>query len=202
MRCNNKGLWHLGISEEACSNAGGKWIRTPCMTLKETIDDRPHRFDLETEIVGGCREVQNRLVTTFVSASSDQVEFPFEITGDGCVKFCESLPDYSSQIGMIKHRDASGGKCTCLYPNGKLPSRELLPPYATLSPPKFTLTRSDGLALGVRPLVSCNATDDLTIETQVSNPSDPRQQFEITQDGRIVSSFCPEKVLTAAVNSN
>ena len=41
MDCQNAGPWHLGISSEACENAGGRWFRTPCVTLKECIDSRP-----------------------------------------------------------------------------------------------------------------------------------------------------------------
>ena len=41
MSCQNKGPWHLGISEEACENAGGQWTRSPCVTLKDCIDSRP-----------------------------------------------------------------------------------------------------------------------------------------------------------------
>jgi hypothetical protein len=47
MTCKNTGPFHLGISEEACKNAGGKWFRTACTTLKEAIDNRPPRFDLD-----------------------------------------------------------------------------------------------------------------------------------------------------------
>jgi hypothetical protein len=43
MDCNNRGLWHLGISEEACENANGKWFRSPCYALKDCIDDRPKK---------------------------------------------------------------------------------------------------------------------------------------------------------------
>lgn len=43
MDCNNRGPWHLGISDEACENAGGKWFRSPCYALKDCIDDRPKK---------------------------------------------------------------------------------------------------------------------------------------------------------------
>ncbi|KAL7521065.1 hypothetical protein ACHAWX_005756 [Stephanocyclus meneghinianus] len=42
MDCQNPGPWHLGISSEACENAGGRWFRSPCVVLKECIDQRPH----------------------------------------------------------------------------------------------------------------------------------------------------------------
>jgi len=41
MKCQNPGPWHLGISAGACENAGGRWFRSPCVTLKECIDQRP-----------------------------------------------------------------------------------------------------------------------------------------------------------------
>ena len=41
MECQNKGLWHLGLSSQACENAGGSWFRLPCVELKQCIDNRP-----------------------------------------------------------------------------------------------------------------------------------------------------------------
>eukprot|EP00956_Cyclotella_meneghiniana_P046051 scaffold396893_cov129-Cyclotella_meneghiniana.AAC.1 len=193
MECLNKGLWHLGISDEACENAGGQWFRTPCVTLQETIDGRPSRFDLDNPIQGSCQDNFDRLETAFVSASTDHDNFPYEATLDGCHEFCRVLPDYARQIGMALTSSSDKiHSCTCLYQNGTLPSRELMPSYATPPPPKFTLMNSDGMALGLRPNIDCN-DDDLTVETQVSDPNNPRQQFQITQDGRIVSVRCPEK---------
>ena len=213
MECQYNGPWHLGISSEACKNAGGEWFRTPCVTLKETIDSRPAKFDLENPLDGTCQDNLRRLETAYVSTS--HAAFPFEVNGDdtkSCFKFCQSLPNYSSQTGMmVKHQtpQSSDGSivdarsCTCLYQNDKLPSRELLPSYATASPPKFTLTNSDGMALGLRPNVDCNADDaDLSIETQISDPNSPRQQFQLTHDGKIVSVRCPEKALTMALDAD
>ena len=201
MECRNKGLWHLGISDEACENAGGTWYRTPCVTLQETIDKRPSRFDLVNPLEGTCQKNLGRLETAFVAASNGNGDFPFETTLHGCHDFCRSLPDYSTQIGMMMMTTGNG--CTCVYPNGKLPSRELMPSYAKPSPPKFTLTNSDGMALGLRPNVDCDAAaEDLTIETQISDPNNPRQQFEITQDGQVVSVRCPKKVLTTVLGSD
>ena len=199
MECRNKGLWHLGISDEACENAGGQWYRTPCVTLKKTIDERPSRFDLENPLEGTCQDNLGRLNTAFVVASTSHGNFPFETNLHGCHEFCRSLPDYSTQIGMM----TTSNGCTCLYQNGKLPSTDLMPSYAKPSPPKFTLTNSDGMALGLRPNIDCDAAaEDLTVETQISDPNNPRQQFEITQDGRIVSVRCPEKVLTTVLGSD
>ena len=108
MVCQNNGPWHLGISDEACENAGGEWFRTPCITLKETIDNRPPRFDLENPMDGSCQDTLGRLETAFVSASTDHANFTFTNTKDGCFKFCQSLPNYPSQTGMmIKHKTLS-----------------------------------------------------------------------------------------------
>jgi hypothetical protein len=100
MECKNKGLWHLSLSEEACKNAGGKWIRTPCFTLQEAIDDRPSRFDLVNPVNGSCQENIGRLETAFVVASTTNENFPFEATHHGCLQFCQSLPNYPEQISM------------------------------------------------------------------------------------------------------
>lgn len=40
MECQNRAPWHTGISAEACDNVLGTWFRSPCITLKECIDDR------------------------------------------------------------------------------------------------------------------------------------------------------------------
>ena len=203
MGCLNKGPWHLGLSEEACTNAGGQWFRTPCVTLKETIDSRPSRFDLDNPVDGTCQDNFGRLETAFVSVSTNHSDFPFEPTLDGCLQFCQSLPDYSTQVGMTLTESNEGiSGCTCLYQNGKLPNRELMPTYSKLSPPKFTLTNSDGMALGLRPNIDCDVEYDLTIETQVADPNSPRQQFEITHDGQVVSVRCPEKVLTTVLGGD
>ena len=41
MECQNLGPWHLGMSELACSNAGGRWFQSPCYTLQTCINERP-----------------------------------------------------------------------------------------------------------------------------------------------------------------
>ena len=41
MTCRDFGLYHLGISPEACENASGKWFPNPCHTLKKCIKNRP-----------------------------------------------------------------------------------------------------------------------------------------------------------------
>ncbi|KAL7552006.1 hypothetical protein ACHAWF_015217 [Thalassiosira exigua] len=41
MECQNNGPWHLGISVEACTSAGGHWFQGPCLTLQKCINDRP-----------------------------------------------------------------------------------------------------------------------------------------------------------------
>ena len=85
--------------------------------------------------------------------------------------------------------------CVCLYNNGMLPSRELLPDYSKPSPPIFSLiSPNNGTALGLSPNSNCDA-EELSVELQKPNSS-PRQQFQLTYDGRIVSVFCPERVLS------
>ena len=135
--------------------------------------------------------------------------FTFDHDNLGCLKFCQSLPNYPSQTGMMinsqQHAKFSDDvpvmSCTCLYPNGNLPSNEMLPDYAIPSPPAFTVTNSKGMAVGLRPKIDCDSEDDLDIETQLSDPRNPRQQFQLTLDGQIVSTRCPQKVLTAALDA-
>ena len=115
MTCQHNGPWHLGITSEACLNAGGEWFRTPCVTLKETIDSRPAKFDLENPMDGTCQDNFRRLETAFVSVSTSHVDFPFQENGDdtkSCFKFCQSLPNYSSQTGMMVNPN-SQSDCTC-----------------------------------------------------------------------------------------
>ena len=98
-------------------------------------------------------------------------------------------------------RDGPVQSCICSYPNGKLPPPELLPNHAIPSPPAFTLTNSRGMALGVRPKIHCNSDNDLDVETQRSDPNNPRQQFRLTHAGQIVNVGCQEKVITATVEN-
>lgn len=41
MTCKDRGLFHFGLSPDACKNAGGKWNRAPCHRLKKCIEKRP-----------------------------------------------------------------------------------------------------------------------------------------------------------------
>ena len=41
LACINEGDFYLRISREACENVGGIWTRSPCLTLKDCIDNRP-----------------------------------------------------------------------------------------------------------------------------------------------------------------
>jgi hypothetical protein len=69
MTCRNRGPFHLGISREACDNAGGRWYRSPCITLKQCIDDRPPRFQLEAPQAGSCQGL-GQSDTVYVSSTS------------------------------------------------------------------------------------------------------------------------------------
>ena len=203
MTCQHRGPWHLGISEEACENAGGEWYRTPCRTLHDCIDDRPPRFDLEAPpLDGSCQNTMGKLNTAFVSSSTAHANFTFAKTMDGCFHFCRNLTDYPLQIGMEVEGLESGNdiadKCVCLYNNGQVPSKEILPEYATRSLPKFSLkdAATGKLALGLRHKSDCTA-EEISVGFQTYNGR-PRQEFQLTYDGRIVSVMCPEQVLTAA----
>ena len=106
---------------------------------------------------------------------------------------CDSL----AKLLYIENKTIKDAEsCTYLYPNNKLPIRELLPEYTTSSLPKFALINSLGMALGLRPNVKCDSDKDLAIETQVRDPNSPRQQFQLTHDGRLVSVRCPGRVMT------
>lgn len=45
MECQYPGLWHLGLSSQACENAGGRWFRSPCFLLQKCINDRAKKGD-------------------------------------------------------------------------------------------------------------------------------------------------------------
>lgn len=66
MQCQNTGPEYLGISEEACSNAGGRWFRSNCDTLKSCIDHRPSRFDLDAPVNGDCQDSLKQWNTAYV----------------------------------------------------------------------------------------------------------------------------------------
>ena len=140
MKCKYTGPWHLGISEEACENAGGKWFRTPCVTLKETIDDRPARFDLDNGVLGSCQTTIQQLTTAYVSASVSHANFTFANNELGCNEFCRGLPGYANQLAMMRYDSTSfvDTSCFCIYQNGAVPSVDALPEYATRSPPKVS----------------------------------------------------------------
>ena len=189
MQCENLGLWHLGVSKEACENAGGSWHRTPCSTLQNTIDNRPPRFNLDAPLPGTCQDNMDTLITSFVSASTNHANYTFDGLEMGCFKFCRSLPDYSLQIGMDSDEASS---CTCLYNNGQVPSKALLADYANRSPPKFSL-KSGKFALGLS-TSDCDSNNiNIVLQRFVSSS---RQLFQLSLDNGIVSLVCPSKVLT------
>ena len=101
MVCNNSGPLHLRILEDSCNNAGGKWFRTPCITLKEAIDVRPFKFDMDNPVSGNCQDSLLQVNTAYVEASTDHMNFTFTSDEQGCNEFCRSLPDYTNQIAMM-----------------------------------------------------------------------------------------------------
>jgi len=114
----------------------------------------------------------------------------------GCLKFCQSLPNYPLQTAMEVNSKVDSIACTCLYNDGQVPSKEQLPSSAIRSLPLFQLKDSTGqFALGLSPRSNC-AADTMDIQTQMMDNSSPWQQFQLTKDGQIVTSACPGKVLT------
>ena len=138
MVCQHRGPWHLGISNEACENAGGKWYRTPCVTLQGIIDESPSRFALDAPFDGSCNDHVQHFNTAFVSLNRSLLPYllgeSFEGwcldatgkyyglvsggNGEQCWTFCGSLPNVQDQIGITVRSDA----CECNYKNGSLPS--------------------------------------------------------------------------------
>ncbi len=107
MECQYPGPFHLGISKEACENAGGNYFRTPCVTLKETIDNRPPKFNLDSPVDGDCQDSLQQLNVAYVSAQTGHANFPFESNKIGCNDFCRSLPGYTDQVAMMAESDPS-----------------------------------------------------------------------------------------------
>ena len=202
MTCSNPGPFHLGISEEACENSGGKWFRSPCITLKEAIDMRPAKFDLEQSHEGNCQQVMGQMNLAYVSAATDDADFGFASTKQGCLEFCRSLPHYSNQLAMMTDSPSTSttgddvSKCTCLFEYGMLTTQDEVPEHATKSHPKFHITNPiDGTALGIPIGYDC-ASSEISIETQDFAGSS-RQQFMLTHDHQLVSVACPDKALSA-----
>jgi hypothetical protein len=90
MTCQNTGPLHLGISKEACENAGGQWFRRPCVTLKDAIDERPSRFELDVPRSGSCGDALRLLDVAYlkVDLTIYDPKFMFERNATGCNKFC------------------------------------------------------------------------------------------------------------------
>ena len=67
MICTNQGPWHLGISEDACKNTGGNWHQSPCVLLKQCIDDCPSGFNSMSPTPWIAKTPQcNRLPTMYL----------------------------------------------------------------------------------------------------------------------------------------
>jgi hypothetical protein len=144
--------------------------------------------------------VQKAKLTDDDGAASDFFGCSVAASGNVAVVGAYNSTDGGSAFVLDWNRPTTSADiCTCVYKNGKLPSTELMPAYATPSLPIFTLTSSIGMVLGLRPNIECDSATELTIETQLSDPSNPRQQFEVTRDGRIVSVACPAKVMTTVL---
>ncbi len=174
--------------------------RTPCVTLKETIDGRPPKFDLDSPVDGSCQDALQELTVAYVSAQTNHADFTYEGNEHGCNEFCRSLSGYSDQVAMMTEEPLSSptsvDKCVCIYQDGMVPSADTLPEYATGSPPKFYLTNpTDRSTLGLSTGYDC-AEDEISIETQ-DRVNSVRQQFQLSYDQQIVSVACPNKVIEA-----
>lgn len=179
----------MGISDEACENAGGEWFRTPCVTLKEAIDKRTPKFDLDTVTDLVTFVIKSEQLTT-AYVSTDNTTYTGNATD--CNVFCRRLQGYNTQKAMMMTSDT----CICLYQDGMVPSASSLPDYATYSPPKFYLSDStNGLALGLPSGYDCNAGDiNVAVQPRIGSI---RQQFQLSYDHQIVSAACSKKILTA-----
>ena len=111
MTCNNHGHWHLGISQEACGNANGKWIRSPCRTLKKCIDDRPvngtdgysqsfEDFALTIVIEDATIEDQSRNARSILGYDDDY-EFDTDICDEFYAQMCDPLHDELDLMGDV-----------------------------------------------------------------------------------------------------
>jgi hypothetical protein len=76
MTCQNTGPLHLRISKEACENAGGQWFRRPCVTLKDAIDERPSRFELDVPRSGTCGDELRLLDVAYLTVENPQDLLP------------------------------------------------------------------------------------------------------------------------------
>ena len=193
MECQHPGPFHLRISKAACESAGGTWNRSPCVTLSQCIDDRPARFDMSVDNAksGSCQSNMDSLNTAYVTIDTSS-NFAYEKSATGCLRFCRSLPDYSLQTGMEIGKSVSS--CTCLYNNGQVPNRALLPTSVTRSLPMMSLKDASGkLALGLSRYSDCTF-EKINVELQQSTGSS-RQMFRLTKDQQLVSVMCPDMVL-------
>ena len=71
------------------------------MTLKEAIDGRPSKFDLDNPVAGTCQDALGELNVAYVKASTSHADFPFASDEIGCNEFCRSLPNYADQVAMM-----------------------------------------------------------------------------------------------------
>ena len=69
MVCQYPGLWHLGLSSQACENAGGVWFRSPCIELQECIDNRPRNGT-----IGYSQAFENFAVGLVIDDPSDETQ--------------------------------------------------------------------------------------------------------------------------------
>jgi len=109
MECQNRGPWHLGLSEEACSNAGGLWFRNPCYTLQTCVNDRPANgtvgFSSSFEAFAESVTITDPLNQTQCENARQQlgydVSYPFDV--NVCITYFERECDtlWMSVDGLV-----------------------------------------------------------------------------------------------------
>ena len=95
-------------ASQACKNAGGWYLRNPCSTLKQAIEDCGPRFDLTLPTNGNAPAQPN---IAYMNANMEHNNFTklFDATTSGCLKICKSLPKYANQTRMLtvpEHSDS------------------------------------------------------------------------------------------------
>merc|ERR1719464_1841694 len=85
-----------GISKEACENAHGRWFRTPCVTLKECIEDRPtndtEAFSPSYEKFAQALEIQDPANKTQCQAAREELGFDHDHPHD--TDICKKLTEF------------------------------------------------------------------------------------------------------------
>jgi hypothetical protein len=184
--------WQVDLGQSTAVKKVVIYNRNDCLVSAESSGCRRR---LSNSIVT-LRDANDNVLESYrIGDVTDKNEIEI-VWSSGCLKFCQSLPNYPLQTAMEVNSKVDSIACTCLYNDGQVPSKEQLPSSAIRSLPLFQLKDSTGqFALGLSPRSNC-AADTMDIQTQMMDNSSPWQQFQLTKDGQIVTSACPGKVLT------